>query len=254
MLLEVKNLTIKNASGEPLVSDSTFCIRSGQTLCLIGESGSGKTLTGRALIGLLPRGMVASGQLLFGGRDINGIRNKTWRDLRGRRIGWISQHPEQALHPVLTIGTQLVDMLVSHLAISRREAKNRAEEALRQVSLRQPKRVMAGYPHQMSGGMNQRIQLAMALSTAPELLIADEPTSALDVKTQEDILTLLRETKALRQLSLLFITHDLQTTIELADSIAVMQRGVIVEQGPASEVLRAPQHPYTQALWTNRWK
>lgn len=125
---------------------------------------------------------------------------------------------------------------------------------LRQVSLREPKRVMAGYPHQMSGGMNQRIQLAMALSTAPELLIADEPTSALDVQTQEDILTLLRETKALRQFSLLFITHDLQTTSELADSIAVMQRGVIVEQGPASEVLRAPQHPYTQALWTNRWK
>ncbi|MFF2093078.1 ABC transporter ATP-binding protein [Paenibacillus sp. NPDC058174] len=248
-LLEVHKLTISTKDNKRvLVKESYFSLDAGETLCLIGESGSGKTLTGKALLGMLPSGLQMSGELSFGGEAMSGYGKREWRQVRGRRIGVIYQHPEQALHPAIPIGRQLTDLLRSHLSVTRHAAEISARTMLDKVSLKDADRLMKSYPFQLSGGMNQRVMIAMALLLKPELLIADEPTSALDLTTQSEIIALLKELVEEEQLGMLFITHDLLLAGELADTIAVMKQGEIVEQGPAAEVLRKPKHVYTKQL------
>ncbi|WP_188888706.1 ABC transporter ATP-binding protein [Paenibacillus radicis (ex Gao et al. 2016)] len=248
-MLEVHGLTITaKDTNRVLVRDSSFSVDAGETLCLIGESGSGKTLTGKALLGMLPDGLLMAGELSFGGEVMSGYGKKEWRQVRGRRIGVIYQHPEQALHPAIPIGRQLVDLLRSHLPVTRHAAEASARAMLDKVSLKDTDRLMKSYPFQLSGGMNQRVMVAMALLLKPELLIADEPTSALDVTTQSEIIALLQGLVAEEQLSMLFITHDLLLAGELADTIAVMKQGEIVEQGTAAAVMHRPKHAYTKQL------
>ncbi|WP_052350675.1 ABC transporter ATP-binding protein [Paenibacillus gorillae] len=248
-MLEVQKLTIRTKDNDRvLVRDSSFSLGAGETLCLIGESGSGKTLTGKALLGMLPAGLRMSGELSFGGDAMTRYGKREWSRVRGRRIGVIYQHPEQALHPAIPIGRQLSDLLRSHLPVTRHAAEVSARTMLDKVSLKDADRMMKSYPFQLSGGMNQRVMIAMALLLQPELLIADEPTSALDVTTQSEIVALLQGLVAEEQLSMLFITHDLLLAGELADTIAVMKQGEIVEQGTAGEVLRRPKHAYTKQL------
>jgi ABC-type dipeptide/oligopeptide/nickel transport system ATPase component len=248
----VKELCIRDSSNRTLVGGSSFKLRAGETLCLIGESGSGKTLTGKALLGMLPFPLKWTGDIFFRDEPIRRFRRRDWQRVRGKRIGTIFQQPEQALHPAIPIGRQLGDLLRSHLPITRLAAERKAKAMLGKVSLRDVDRVMKSYPYELSGGMNQRVMIAMALLLEPELLIADEPTSALDVTTQAEILTLLKGLSSENQMSMLFVTHDLLIANYLADTIAVMYRGEIVEQGRAADVLKHPQHGYTRELWQYR--
>jgi ABC-type dipeptide/oligopeptide/nickel transport system ATPase component len=254
VIAEVKELSIMSTSHQKLVSNSTFSLYAGKTLCLIGESGSGKTLTVKAMLGMLPDGLHRSGELLFKGSSIAQFRQRDWQRIRGKHIGVIFQHPEQALHPAIPIGRQLCDLLRSHLSITKLEAEQQARTMLAKVCLKDPHTVMKRYPFQLSGGMNQRVMIAMALLLGPELLIADEPTSALDVTTQAEILSLLRGLTSESEMSLLFVTHDLLIANYMADTIVVMHQGGIIEQGNAQDVVKRPKHEYTRKLWEFRSK
>ncbi|MCU6791189.1 ABC transporter ATP-binding protein [Paenibacillus sp. WQ 127069] len=254
VIAEVKKLSITSQDLQTLVSDISFSLHTGKTFCLIGESGSGKTLTLKAMLGMLPNQLHLTGELLFNGTNTVPFTRREWQRIRGKQIGIIFQHPEQALHPAIPIGRQLVDLLRSHISITKLEAERQACRMLDKVGLKPADILMKRYPHQLSGGMNQRVMIAMALLLGPELLIADEPTSALDVTTQADILTLLRGLTAESEMSLLLVTHDLLIANYIADTIAVMVQGTIIEQGNAQDVIKHPRQEYTRILWEYRSK
>jgi oligopeptide/dipeptide ABC transporter ATP-binding protein len=251
-LLAVEHLTtvFDTASGPvPAVNDVSFEIRAGETLGLVGESGSGKSVTALSIMRLVqPPGRIAGGRLLFKGRDLLTVDDREMQRVRGAQIALIFQEPMTALNPVFRVGAQLAETLMVHGRATRREAKARAIELLRAVRITNPEARVADYPHQLSGGMRQRVLIAMALACQPSLVIADEPTTALDVTIQAEILDLLRELKSALDLSLLLITHDLGVIAQTADRVAVMYAGRMVETGPVREIFGNPGHPYTRGL------
>jgi oligopeptide/dipeptide ABC transporter ATP-binding protein len=231
------------------VNDVSFEIRKGETLGLVGESGSGKSVTAFSIIRLVQEpGRIVSGSIRFQGRDLLSIPEDEIRKVRGAGIGFVFQEPMAALNPVLKVGAHIAEALTVHGLASRSEARGRAVELLRAVKIVDPEKRFDDYPHQLSGGMRQRVMMAIALACRPPLLIADEPTTALDVTVQAQILDLLRDMKREFDLSLLLITHDLGVIAETADRVAVMYAGRIVEQGPVREIFRNPTHPYTRGL------
>jgi peptide/nickel transport system permease protein len=253
-LLDVRDLTVSVAGGPALVTGVSFALRPGTVLGLVGESGCGKTMTARALLGLLPDGVeVTGGSLCFAGRDLAGLTERELRGIRGREAALISQEPMVALDPVFSIGYQLTQPIrrfrsVGRHRVSRSEARRIAEELLGQVGIVDARRIMRSYPHQLSGGMAQRVCIALALTGSPKLLIADEPTTALDVTVQAEILSLLRSLVSTRDLSVIIVSHDLGVVADLCDEMAVMYAGQVVESGTVTEVLGRPTHPYTAAL------
>ena len=231
------------------VDDVGFEIRAGETLGLVGESGSGKSVTALSIMRLVqPPGRIAAGRIVFNGRDLLTLDEKTMRTVRGAEIALIFQEPMTALNPVFRVGDQIAEALLVHGRATRREARAKAIDLLRAVRIPNPESRVNDYPHQLSGGMRQRVLIAMALACEPSLVIADEPTTALDVTIQAEILDLLREMKSALNLSLLLITHDLGVIAETADRVAVMYAGRIVETGPVRAIFRDPGHPYTRGL------
>jgi ABC-type dipeptide/oligopeptide/nickel transport system ATPase component len=231
------------------VDDVSFEIRKGETLGLVGESGSGKSVTAFSIIRLVQEpGRIESGRIVFQGQELLALPEARMREVRGAGIGFVFQEPMAALNPVMRIGAHIAEALSVHGMASGRAARERAIELLRAVRIVDPERRVDDYPHQLSGGMRQRVMMAIALACKPPLVIADEPTTALDVTVQAQILELLRDMKRQFDLSLLLITHDFGVIAETADRVAVMYRGRIVEQGPVREILRNPQHPYTKGL------
>ena len=255
MLLEVKNLRVSFA-GSPRVADSvrdvSFGIPRGGVLGLVGESGSGKSVTSLAIMRLLPPGAMVRGGLWFevGGTatDLSGLDAEQMRSLRGSRISMIFQEPVTALNPVMRVGDQIAEAVRAHNDVSKKEARNRAVEALSEVAINDPAHRALDYPHQLSGGMRQRVMIAMAIVNRPELLIADEPTTALDVTVQQQILDLLGQLREKFGLAMLFISHDLAVVSHVADQVGVMYAGTLVELGLREDIFRAPAHPYTRGL------
>jgi peptide/nickel transport system ATP-binding protein len=250
-LLQVENLNVTFAtqSGEvAAVRDVSFNIPEAGTLGLVGESGSGKSATSLAIMRLLPPQARIEGKILFAGQDLLALREDSMRKLRGSNISMIFQEPMTALNPVMRVGDQVAEAVAAHHSVSRQEAKRRAVEALREVALPEPDQRANDYPHQLSGGQRQRVMIAMALVNHPRLLIADEPTTALDVTIQAQILDLLRNLRERHKLAMLFISHDLGVVSRVADQVAVMYAGEIVEMGPVRQIFSAAQHPYTRGL------
>jgi peptide/nickel transport system ATP-binding protein len=251
-LLSVDHLTtVFDLPGGPVpaVDDVSFAIRHGETLGVVGESGSGKSVTALSIMRLVQSpGRIAAGTIRFNGRNLLDLSEREMRMVRGAEISLIFQEPMTALNPVFTIGDQLRETLLVHGKATRRDATARAVEWLDAVRIPEAAARANDYPHQLSGGMRQRVLIAMALACRPALVIADEPTTALDVTIQAQILDLLREMKSTLDLSLLLITHDLGVIAETADRVAVMYAGRIVEQGAVRDVFRQPQHPYTRGL------
>jgi peptide/nickel transport system ATP-binding protein len=251
-LLEVEGLVTEFAGREGrlrAVDGVSFSLARGEILGLVGESGSGKSVTGFSIMGLVDApGRIAGGSVRFDGQELVGLADEPMRRLRGRRIAMIFQDPMMTLNPVLSIETQMVETVLAHEAVPRDEARRRAIEALSLVGIASPEARLAQYPHQFSGGMRQRVAIAIALLHRPDLILADEPTTALDVTVQGQILyemqRLVRESGA----ALVWITHDLAVVAGLADRVAVMYAGRIVEQGSTAQVLDAPLHPYTRGL------
>jgi oligopeptide/dipeptide ABC transporter ATP-binding protein len=252
VLLSVSHLTtVFDLPGGPAaaVDDLSFEIRAGETLGLVGESGSGKSVTALSIMRLVqPPGRITAGEIRFKGRELRKLRDAEMRAVRGAEIALIFQEPMTALNPVFTVGDQIAETLLVHHRATRREARIRAIELLDEVRVPDPAARVGDYPHQLSGGMRQRVLIAMALACKPSLVIADEPTTALDVTIQAQILDLLREMKSAFNLSLLLITHDLGIIAETADRVAVMYAGRIVEEGSVRAILREPEHPYTRGL------
>ncbi|WP_129790129.1 dipeptide/oligopeptide/nickel ABC transporter permease/ATP-binding protein [Promicromonospora panici] len=251
--LSVRGLTV----GYPTTSDAlktviesvTFDVRRGEILGLVGESGSGKTQTAWSVLGLLPRGaVVESGAIVHDGVDLLADAGRTQRGLLGRRIAYVPQEPMSNLDPYFTVGHQLVAPMRKHLGLGRAEARDRATQLLAHVGIPDPVRTMKAYPHEISGGMAQRVLIAGAVSCDPDLIVADEPTTALDVTVQAEILDLLRSLQAERGLSMVLVTHNFGVVADLCDSVVVLRGGQVVEQGPAAALLSAPQHPYTRDL------
>ena len=247
-LLKVENL--RTVFGPVVaVNDVSFELHKGETLGLVGESGSGKSVTAFSIIRLVQEpGQIVGGRIHFQGKDLLALPEEAMRQVRGAGIGFVFQEPMAALNPVMKIGAHIAEALTVHGLASGRDARARAIELLRAVKIVDPERRVDDYPHQLSGGMRQRVMMAIALACRPPLVIADEPTTALDVTVQAQILDLLREMKRQFDLSLLLITHDFGVIAETADRVAVMWRGQIVEQGPVRDILRNPQHPYTRGL------
>jgi len=231
------------------VDGVSFEVAPGRILGLVGESGSGKSVTGFSILGLIdPPGHVAGGSILFEGRDIRGLPEREMRHLRGDRVAMVFQDPMMTLNPVLTIGTHLIETLQAHRSLSRAEAERRACEALALVGIPAPAERLGAYPHEFSGGMRQRVAIAIALLHHPALVIADEPTTALDVTIQAQILSEVQKLARSQGTAVIWISHDLAVVSALADDIAVMYAGRIVERGPARSVLAEPAHPYTRGL------
>jgi oligopeptide/dipeptide ABC transporter ATP-binding protein len=252
-LLALRSLTVRAESAE-LLSDVSFTLRRGETLGLVGESGCGKSMTALAIMGLLPPGVrVASGSIRLAGTELVGLREAKMREVRGGRAGMVFQEPVAALSPVHTVGRQLVDAVRAHEqkqggTLSERAARERAAELLALVGVPDPRRRLADYPHQFSGGMAQRVVIAGALACEPELLIADEPTTALDVTIQAQVLDLIMDLRKRLSMSVLLITHDLGVVADACDRLAVMYAGEVVEVGGVRETFEQPRHPYTAAL------
>jgi peptide/nickel transport system ATP-binding protein len=232
------------------VDGVSFSIQPGETLALVGESGCGKSVTSLSIMRLIasPPGRVVAGAIRFNGRDLLGLSEPEMRKVRGNEISMVFQEPMTSLNPVLTIGRQVAETLVLHRAMSRADAMARAVELLRLVNIPEPARRAAEYPHQMSGGMRQRVMIAMALACDPKVLIADEPTTALDVTIQAQILDLMRELQAKTGTAILLITHDLGVVAEMAQRVVVMYAGRKVEEAPVGELFARPRHPYTRGL------
>ena len=251
-VLDVQGLSVdlRTRSG-PLhaVRDISFTIARGETLCLVGESGSGKSMTALALLNLLPRGARRrAARLALDGRDIAAFDERQMRDVRGRRIAMVFQDPMSALDPMFTVGTLLTAAVRAHRPASKAEAESAALEALASAGIEDPRRRFGEYPFQLSGGVSQRVMIAMALVNNPKVLIADEPTTALDVTVQAQILDRLRALIDERSMSIMLITHNLGVVASVADRMAVMYAGEVVESGSTREVLDQPQHPYTAGL------
>lgn len=236
------------------VQEVSFTIHAGQTLGIVGESGCGKSVTAMSLMGLLPpqAARIDGGAIRFQGQDLLTLNPARMADLRGNQLAMIFQEPMSALNPVLTIGEQLCEPLIRHRGESPKAAWQQAITLISRVGLARAESLMTSYPHQLSGGMLQRIMIAMALSCQPKLLIADEPTTALDVTVQAQILCLLRDQARASQMALMLITHDLGVIARMAEQVVVMYAGRVVEYGPTAEVLRNPLHPYTQGLIASR--
>ncbi|MFG1477991.1 ABC transporter ATP-binding protein [Xanthobacter sp. V4C-4] len=247
-LLEVRDLTIAFPGATP-VRGLSFAVEAGETLALVGESGSGKSLTALALLRLLPeRARIAGGAIRFEGRDLAGLDDRALRQVRGRKIAMVFQEPMTSLNPVLSVGAQIVEVVRLHQGLSRRAARARAIELLDLVRIPEPQRRVDDFPHELSGGMRQRVMIAIAVACAPRLLIADEPTTALDVTIQAQVLDLLDALRRDLGMGLLLITHDLGVVAEWADRVVVMYAGRKVEEAGFEPLFAAPLHPYTQGL------
>jgi peptide/nickel transport system ATP-binding protein len=251
-LVQIQNLSVALPAGSDralAVEDVSLEIGRNQIVCIVGESGSGKSLTAHAIMGLLPRGVTATGGSIgFGGADLLREPPEAMRKRRGRDIAMIFQDPMAALNPVVNIGRQVAEQIRAHRTVSESQALKQAGEMLGQMGLKDVGGLLKAYPHQLSGGQRQRVMIAMALSLSPKLLIADEPTTALDVTTQAQILKLIKCIQTEREMSVLLITHDFGVVADMADSVAVMRHGRVVESGDAKAVLGAPAHSYTRAL------
>lgn len=251
-LLSVRDLTVKFAMRDNTVTalnQISFDLAKGERLGIVGESGAGKSITGFSLMNLLSRpGYIDSGQILFGGQDITQLSEAEMRKIRGNRMAMIFQDPMVTLNPVLTIGQQMVETLRAHRSLSKAEAEQIAMLKLREVYIPSPEERLNQYPHELSGGMRQRIIIAMALLLDPELIIADEPTTALDVTIQADIMELLLELCQSNKVGLILITHDLGVVSQMTERTLVMYAGRLIEAGPTREIINDPQHPYTQGL------
>jgi peptide/nickel transport system ATP-binding protein len=252
-VLEVRGLRTEFRTDDgdfPAVDGVSFSVEAGQTLAIVGESGCGKSMTALSIMGLVPNppGRIAGGSIRFEGRELVGLPKRELLDLRGNGMAMIFQEPMTSLNPAFSIGDQIVEGLLRHRAISRAEAQARAIEVLRQVRIPAPEQRFHEYPHKLSGGMRQRAMIAMALACQPRLLIADEPTTALDVTIQAQIIELMRTLQAETGTAVILITHDLGVVAEVADEVAVMYAGKIVERAPAQALFEQPQHPYTVGL------
>ena len=250
--LDVRNLRTHFATRAGVVravDDVSFTVRRGKVLGLVGESGSGKTVTGFSIIGLIdPPGRIVGGSIFYQGKDLAQLTEREMRDLRGNRIAMIFQDPMMSLNPVLRIDTQMIETVLAHAKVSRAEAHARSRDALGMVGIPSPEERLRAYPHQFSGGMRQRVAIAIALLHRPDLIVADEPTTALDVTIQAQILAEVQKLAATYGTALIWITHDLSVVAGLADEIAVMYAGRIVETGDVGSVLDRPLHPYTHGL------
>jgi oligopeptide transport system ATP-binding protein len=250
-LLTVENLTVTLATGSgdaQAVRNLSFNVGRGEILGIAGESGSGKTMTALSMLGLLPYKGRATGSIKFDGREVLTSTKREYRDLRGKEIAMIFQDPMTSLHPMLTVEVQLTEHLRHHRKVSKEAARNSALELLATVKIPEPAAALKAHPSQFSGGMRQRIAIAMALACEPKLLIADEPTTALDVTVQAGILKLLHQLRDERNLSVMVITHDLGVLSSLTDRIMIMYAGSEVESGPTKDLLQNPRHPYTKGL------
>jgi ABC-type dipeptide/oligopeptide/nickel transport system ATPase component len=251
-LLDVQDLTVVfegSRTSVTAVDHISFELAAGETLGLVGESGSGKSVTAFSILRLVqPPGRIVGGRVMFEGRDLLALSEPDMRQVRGARISLIFQEPMTALNPVMRVGDQIAEALRVHGLADASEARARAVELLDAVRMTEPARRVRDYPHQLSGGMRQRVMIAIALACRPPLIIADEPTTALDVTIQAQVLELLRELKERFNLALLLITHDFGVIAEMADRVAVMYKGQIVETGPVRQILREPVHAYTRSL------
>ena len=252
-LIEIEGLRVVFHGDDGRVTHAVdqvdLTVANGATLGLVGESGCGKSVTSLAIMGLLPRRSAeVTGTIRFDGFDLLDVPDETLRDLRGNRLAMIFQEPMTSLNPSLTVGDQIIETILRHRGGSRRQARERAIELLRRVHIPSPEKRIDEYPHKLSGGMRQRVMIAMALACDPRLLIADEPTTALDVTLQAQILDLMRELKAASNAAIILITHDLGVVAEVCDEVAVMYAGEIVERAPVDELFSNPQHPYTVGL------
>ena len=251
--LLVKNLKVSFAASKKeliAVRGISYQLNQGEILALVGESGCGKTVSALSILRLIqePPGKIVSGEILFAGKDLLKLKKKELQDRRGKDIAMIFQDPMTSLNPVLTIGEQIIETLLRHTSLSRKKAREKSFRLLEQVEIPSPQQKLDQYPHQLSGGMRQRVMIAMALSCSPRILIADEPTTALDVLIQAQILSLLKKIKNDTQMSILLITHDLGVVAEVAERVMVMYAGEIVESGSVNDLFRSPLHPYTIGL------
>lgn len=251
-LLEVKNLKVEFPTRHGLltaIDDVSFSIAPGEVLGVVGESGAGKSITGTAIIGLLePPGRIASGEILLNGKRIDNLSYDQMRAIRGREIGAIFQDPLTSLNPLYTVGRQLTETIQTHLHLSGDAARKRAVELLAETGIPAPDKRVDQYPHQFSGGMRQRVVIALALAANPKLLIADEPTTALDVSIQAQIIQLIKKLCREHGTAVMLVTHDMGVIAETADRVAVMYAGRVAEIGPVAQVIHHPQHPYTRGL------
>jgi peptide/nickel transport system ATP-binding protein len=251
-LLEVKNLRVEFPTRRGTlvaVDDISFSITPGEVLGVVGESGAGKSLTGAAIIGLLePPGRVAGGEILLDGKRIDDLPYEAMRRIRGREIGAIFQDPLTSLNPLYTVGRQLTETILTHLDVSEAEARERALKLLQEVGIPAAERRIDHYPHQFSGGMRQRVVIALALCANPRLIVADEPTTALDVSIQAQIITLIKRLCRDHGAAVMLVTHDMGVIAETADRVAVMYAGRIAEIGPVRDVIKRAKHPYTEGL------
>ncbi len=234
------------------VKGISFAVAEGKTLAIVGESGSGKSLTALSLMGLLPKGAAISGSLQLNTNNqtynLHAVDNTQWQQLRGKEMGMVFQEPMSSLNPVMKIGRQLAEVILTHQQVDKQTAKQQAIEWLRKVQLPNPEKLYDRYPHQLSGGQKQRVMIAMAMCNKPVMLIADEPTTALDVTVQQEVIALMRTLQQEHQTAMIFITHDLALASQIADEVLVMYQGEVMEYGKAADVLRNPQHVYTKAL------
>ncbi|HKY24387.1 MAG TPA: ABC transporter ATP-binding protein, partial [Gaiella sp.] len=252
-LLEVRDLRTHFFTREGVVravDGVSFSVARGRTLGIVGESGCGKSVTALSIMGLIPvpPARIVGGEVLFEGRDLTKLSERELSDVRGDEISMVFQDPMTSLNPTLTIETQLVETIKRHMDLSRQEARRRAVDLLEEVQLPKAAQRLKDYPHRLSGGMRQRVMIALALSCNPALLIADEPTTALDVTVQAQVLDLLDELRRSHDMAMIFITHDMGVIAEVADDVAVMYAGQIVEQAPVGQLFDRPEHPYTEAL------
>ncbi|MDD7972252.1 ABC transporter ATP-binding protein [Roseinatronobacter alkalisoli] len=251
-VLQVENLKthfFTRAGVVPAVDGVSFSVNRGEVMGLVGESGSGKTVTGFSIMGMVDKpGRIVGGRILYQGRDLANLREREWQAIRGRHIAMIFQDPMMTLNPVLKISTQMIEAVQAHVHISKQAARERCLATLARVGIPSPAERMDAYPHQFSGGMRQRVAIAIALLHDPEVIVADEPTTALDVTIQAQILAEVQKLAEGSGTALIWITHDLSVVSSLADNIAVMYAGRVVEQGRAATVLRHPAHPYTHGL------
>ncbi|MER0448065.1 ABC transporter ATP-binding protein [Streptomyces sp. Edi4] len=253
MLLEVRDLQVEFRTREGVakaVNGVTYSVEAGETLAVLGESGSGKSVTAQAVMGILdmPPGRIAGGEIVFKGTDLLKTKEDERRKIRGSDMAMIFQDALSSLNPVLSVGDQLAEMFIVHRGASRKDGRARAVELMDRVRIPAAKERVGQYPHQFSGGMRQRIMIAMAMALEPSLIIADEPTTALDVTVQAQVMDLLGELRHELNMGLILITHDLGVVADVADKIAVMYAGRIVEHAPVHEIYRAPAHPYTKGL------
>ena len=251
-ILSIDNLTLALPAGADralAVDGISLALHPRQILCVVGESGSGKSVCAYATMGLLPKEIrVTGGAITFEGRDLTKLPPAEWRELRGRKIAMIFQEPMTALNPVIKIGDQIMEAFEAHDELAPEQRRARTIALAEEVGLPEPKRILQSFPHQLSGGQRQRAMIAMALALEPTVLVADEPTTALDVTTQAQILKLIRDIQRRRGMAVLFITHDFGVVADIADRVAVMERGKVVEQGAVGDVLERPRHPYTRRL------